>query len=281
MRTWTMPLLTMMIITGGCSIQEDNPWELVWSDEFTGEEIDSAKWKFDIGNGFHNENGDFIAGWGNSEKQYYTGRNVNARLENSSLIIEARREYYGDCAFTSAKLKTQGLFSQAYGKFEFRAKLPVGRGVWPALWLLPETHTYGGWAASGEIDIMEAKGSKPNKVSGAIHFGGGWPNNVYATEEYTLPNNERIDDFHVYALEWEPDEIRWYVDGALYQTQKDWYSLPAEGDMQRPFPAPFDQPFHVIINLAIGGHFDGDPDETTEFPAIMEVDYVRVYKKTT
>src|SRR5690606_12311308 len=157
------------------------------------------------------------------------------------------REMYGGMSFTSGKVKTHGLFAQTYGKFEFRAKLPVGQGLWPALWMMPAESKYGGWAASGEIDVMEAKGSRPGEVSGAIHFGGSSPRNVFAANEYALPDGGRIDEFHVYAVEWEPEEIRWYVDGELMQTQKSWYSLTPEGE-KRPYPAPFDQPFYLIMN---------------------------------
>jgi beta-glucanase (GH16 family) len=181
--------------------------------------------------------------------------------------------------YTSARLKTKGLFSRTYGRFEIRAKLPAGKGLWPAIWMLPEDNKYGAWAASGEIDIMEAKGSNPNAVSGTIHYGSVWPGNTYTEGKFEFPAGSTIEDFHVYALEWEPEAIRWYVDGELYQTQTKWYS----GSMVKtkdspPSPAPFDQPFHLLINLAVGGNFDGDPIDDVKFPAVMEVDYVRVFE---
>ncbi len=253
-------------------------WKLVWSDEFDGERIDEQKWTYDIGNGFTDGNGIYISGWGNSELQYYTSRDENVHVSDGALRITAIKESFEGHSYTSTRVKTKGLFSQTYGRFEIRARLPVGRGLWPAIWMLPEESEYGGWAASGEIDIMEAKGSLPDQTSGAIHYGGVWPNNTYTAAEQQLPSGELISDYHVYALEWEREEIRWYVDDVLFQTAKDWHSVNAEGE-RLPYPAPFDKPFHLLINLAIGGHFDGNPDDDTAFPAVMEVDYVRVYEK--
>ena len=181
------------------------------------------------------------------------------------------------------------LFNRKYGRFEFRAKLPTGQGIWPAIWLLPQSEKYGGWAASGEIDILEAKGQHPTIVQGTIHFGSRWPANTYLKQEFTLPDKGRIDAFHVYALEWSPGEIRWLVDGKLYATRNFWWScsdhegsrgLPPVNESElNSWPAPFDQPFFIVMNLAVGGKFAGNPDATTKFPAEMVVDYVRVYEK--
>ncbi len=259
--------------------QRSPEWRLVWSDEFEGERIDGQKWTYDEGNGFTRADGVYIEGWGNSELEYYTSRPENVHVSDGALRITAVKESYEGHSYTSARVKTKGLFSRTYGRFEIRARLPVGNGLWPAIWMLPEDSAYGGgWAASGEIDIMEAKGSLPDRISGAIHYGGVWPSNVYATAEHQLPDGARISDYHVYALEWEQEEIRWYVDGALFQTVKEWHSVDASGE-RLPYPAPFDRPFHLLINLAVGGHFDGNPDDGTVFPAVMEVDYVRVYEK--
>ena len=145
--------------------------------------------------------------------------------------------------------------------------------LWPAFWLLPQDFTYGGWAASGEIDVMEAVnlgGSGGNTVVGSIHYGGEWPNNVFSNNEYVVPADATAE-FHTYALEWDPTEMRWYVDDVLYSMQNSWSSTAA------PFPAPFDQPFYILFNVAVGGNWPGPPDQDTEFPVIMEVDYVRVY----
>ena len=270
-------------------------WKLVWSDEFDGQAIDKTKWDFDTGNGFYNYDANtWIGGWGNGELQYYTRRPDNAFVKDGMLHIRALKESYQGCGYTSARLKTRKkdgspLFSKKYGRFEFRARLPTGKGVWPALWMLPQNEKYGGWAASGEIDVMEAKGQEPNKVVGTLHFGSSWPANTLAGKDHVLPRAGTIADFHVYALEWEPGEIRWYVDGRLYSTQSFWWSSskkdggkgarPAREADLNPWPAPFDQPFYLVMNVAVGGGFPGNPDRTTVFPAEMLVDYVRVYDK--
>jgi beta-glucanase (GH16 family) len=181
------------------------------------------------------------------------------------------------------------LFAQTYGRFEFRAKLPTGKGVWPALWMLPAEEKYGGWASSGEIDVLEVRGHQPNKAIHTIHFGGRWPTNTEASTEYGLPGNGTVADFHVYAVEWEPGEIRWLVDNKVSATQSFWWSSvkskdekgtrPTRAEDLNPWPAPFDQPFVLIMNVAIGGRFPGKPDKSTTFPVEMRVDYVRVYEK--
>ncbi|WRP07167.1 carbohydrate binding domain-containing protein [Rossellomorea aquimaris] len=256
------------------------PWSLMWNDEFNQVEIDRSKWTFEIGNGFTDANGTFVPGWGNNEKQYYTDRPENARTEDGKLLITAKKEEYEGYSYTSARLKTKGLFSKAFGKFEMKASLPVGKGYWPAFWMLPEDDQYGGWAASGEIDILEAQGSNPHEAIGTIHYGETWPNNKYTGAHYAFENGSTIADEHVYSVEWEPGEIRWYVDGKLRQTQNNWYSKGTGTSANFTYPAPFDQPFHMLLNLAIGGNFDGDPTEDTMFPQSMDVDYVRVYDLT-
>ena len=137
--------------------------------------------------------------------------------------------------------------------------------------MLPTDDVYGGWAASGEIDIVELKGHEPDTVLGTLHYGKQWPDNTYSGDEFKLPSGTFFDDFHTFAIEWRPGRIDWFVDGEKYQTQRKWFS---EGG---PFPAPFDQQFHLLFNVAIGGHFVGDPDETTEFPQKMLIDSVKVY----
>jgi beta-glucanase (GH16 family) len=270
-------------------------WKLVWSDEFDGKNIDKAKWDFDIGNGFYNSVAkQWIGGWGNDELQYYTREPGNAWVKDGILHIRALKESRDGCGYTSARLKTRkrdgtALFRQKYGKFEFRAKLPTGKGIWPALWMLPQDDKYGPWASSGEIDVMEARGQQPNKVLGTIHYGSRWPMNAHAGKEYVLPRAGTIADFHVYAVEWEPGEIRWYVDGHPYATQSFWWSSsksdggkgvkPSKEADLNPWPAPFDQPFYLVMNVAVGGKFLGNPDKTTVFPVEMLVDYVRVYEK--
>ncbi|WDC85649.1 glycoside hydrolase family 16 protein [Caloramator sp. mosi_1] len=264
--------------------KKDN-WKLVWSDEFNGKELDLTKWGYDIGNALVDANGNKIAdGWGNNEKQYYTDSKNNVYVQDGKLKIIARKENVTDqfgttLNYTSGKIKTKGKYSKKYGRIEVKAKLPEGKGLWPAIWMLPEKDVYGGWAASGEIDIMEAWGSNTNKVAGTIHYGSSWPNNTYTGKEYLFPEGQSVSsDFHTYAIEWEPGEIRWYVDGNLYQVQNNWYSKDPNSGEKFSFPAPFDQEFYIILNLAVGGHWDGEPNENTVFPATMEVDYVRVYE---
>jgi beta-glucanase (GH16 family) len=162
-----------------------------------------------------------------------------------------------------------------YGRLDIRAKLPFGRGIWPAIWMLPTNNIYGGWAASGEIDIVELLGQEPNVIYGTIHYGGSWPKNVHSGDSYKLSEGNFSDEFHIFSLQWEPGEIRWYVDGEHYQTQTKWTT---ENGV---FPAPFDQSFHLILNVAVGGNWPGAPDETTTFPQRMMVDYVRVYEVVT
>ncbi|KGP91078.1 licheninase [Pontibacillus chungwhensis BH030062] len=265
--------------------QEATDWTLVWNDEFLTEEIDSDKWTYDIGNWIVDEDGNGVApGWGNNEQEYYTDSPENSYIEDGNLVIKAKKEkktdQFGSYDYTSAKLKTKGLFSKKYGKFEARMKLPEGQGYWPAFWMMPEDSVYGNWPVSGEIDIMEAAGNDTSTIGGTIHYGEEWPNNTYTGEEYHFPEGENYTDYHTYSIEWEPGEIRWYVDGELYQTLNKWFSKGTNEAANYTFPAPFDQEFYMILNLAVGGWYGGDVDETTEFPGQMEVDYVRVYELT-
>ena len=265
-------------------------WTLVWHDEFDGSDIDRAKWGFDLGNSLK-AGTTAIKGWGNDELEYYTDRRENAAVSGGELHIRALKESYQGCAYTSSRLVSRGLMARAYGRFEFRVRLPLGTGAWSALWMLPQDDAYGSWAASGEIDIMEARGQQPEKVLGTLHYGARWPKNTYQGREFTFPTPGGIDGYHVYALEWEPGAIRWYVDGALYADQSFWWSAsardpagngvaPAAAGELNAWPAPFDRPFYLIMNLAVGGRFLGNPDEHTPFPAEMTVDYVRVYERS-
>ncbi|WP_340004991.1 carbohydrate binding domain-containing protein [Paenibacillus sp. FSL K6-0276] len=253
-----------------------DPWTLVWGDEFNEGTIDPTKWTYDLGDGSQFNN----PGWGNNEKQWYTSDEKNVKVQDGNLIITARKEAKAGKEYTSSRIKTKGLFSKKYGKFEIRAKAPTGKGYWPAIWMLPENYKYGSWASSGEIDIMEGWGSRPNTVAGTIHYGAEWPNNVYSGKEYVFPGGSTIEQYHTYSMEWEPGEIRWYVDGELFSTKNDWYSLSNGQPANNAYPAPFNQEFHLLLNLAVGGNFDGDPTPETVFPKSMEVDYVRVYELT-
>jgi len=281
----------------GCSPQARTvpQWDLVWSDEFEGDAIDPAKWSFDVD----------CWGGGNNERQCYTDHSGNALLKDGSLVIRAHREKASGPAipfrlrkegekvpvatkpFTSARLVTRGKAAWRYGRIEVRAKLPQGQGTWPAIWMLPENDRYGGWAASGEIDILEAvnlgvpckscEGGRESKILGTLHFGGEWSNNKYASSEIEYPSV--LDGFHTYAIEWRQGAISWQVDGKLFATKQsaDW-STTGSSDPG----APFDQPFHLILNLAIGG---GLPESQNDkgvsfknFPKEMLIDWVRVYQ---
>lgn len=243
-------------------------WTLVWHDEFDGTALDSDKWSVQEGDGCDLG----ICGWGNDELQWYQG--ANAAVEDGHLTITARREAAGGKSYTSARLRTYGKGDWLYGRFEIRARLPTGQGIWPAIWMLPTQEVYGGWAASGEIDIMELVGHESATVHGTLHHGGPWPDNRSSGASYTLEAGTFAGDFHDFALEWTEGVIRWYVDGVLYQTQTEWMAVGA------PFPAPFDQRFHLLLNVAVGGTWPGSPDGTTRFPQTMEVDYVRVYQRS-
>ena len=231
--------------------------------------IDLTKWAFQTGDG--SQYG--IPGWGNNEAQYY--REENAFVKGGYLNIQLKNESFGGKFYTSARLWTNNLFSQTYGRFEASIKVPLGSGLWPAFWLLPDNTTYGTWAANGEIDIMEAKGRIPNQASGAIHYGGEWPRNTYTSGTYTFPEGQSINDFNVYAIEWEETEIRWYINDILYDQTSDWYSENGH------YPAPFNTDFYIILNLAVGGVFDGGilPNATIfDEEVLMQIAYVRVFQ---
>lgn len=248
-------------------IAQDLQWNPVWSDEFDGAALDYSKWETEV-NAF---------GGGNQELQIYTDRKENVRLEEGHLILEARRDHHEIAGtvreFSSGRIRSKHRGDWRYGKFEIRAKLPAGQGVWPAFWMMPTDDVYGPWAASGEIDILEFKGQEPNIVWGTLHYGKPWPNNQHSGTQHKLPKGNFTDDFHTFSIEWEEGVVRWYVDGVLYQTQEKWSSGGGE------YPAPFDQRFHLILNLAIGGGFVGNPDASTLFPRQFLVDYVRVFQR--
>ena len=279
-------IILLLICLTGCNksnsakkIQSPEGWNLVWNDEFNGNKIDTTKWDFQTGTG--SQYG--LEGWGNNELQYY--RKENASVKNGNLILEARKENYNGCVYTSARLRTvkddgTELFTKTYGRIEARIKMPSGNGLWPAFWLLPATTDYGTWASSGEIDILEAKGRLPNRVYGTVHFGQPWPGNKYSGGMYKFPNGETISDYHIYSLEWEPGVLRWLVDGNLYYETSQWWSLGAGESEPYTYPAPYDKPFYILLNFALGGNYDGGvAPEDYSFPAQMLVDYVRVYDK--
>jgi beta-glucanase (GH16 family) len=240
-------------------------WRLVWSDEFNGPDgsgVDPTKWVPETGGN----------GWGNNELEYYTDRTANAYLQNGSLVIQANQETFGNRSYTSARLKTQDKFAQKYGRFEARIKVPQGQGLWPAFWMLGDNINQPGfeWPNCGEIDIMENIGREPSIVHGTIH-GPGYSGGNGLGAPYTLPSGKFADDYHLFAFEWDPDAIRWYVDGNLYETH-----TPADVSGKTWV---FDHPFFIIMNVAVGGIWPGNPDATTVFPQKMLVDYVRVYER--
>ncbi|MBZ0295819.1 MAG: glycoside hydrolase family 16 protein [Anaerolineae bacterium] len=249
----------------------DEKWMLVWEDDFDGEEgdpINEENWTCEIGG----------QGWGNREWEYYTDRPENVSLNGESLlVINAQEEedfsegrcWYGNCKYTSARCITHDKFAVTYGRIEARIKVPFGQGIWPAFWMLGENFGEVGWPNSGEIDIMEFIGREPKTVYGTVHGPGysgadGVSGNIVLEEDIS-------DDFHVFAIEWEPEEIRWYLDGEEYH---------------RVTPASlhgsewvFDHDFFILLNLAVGGNWPGYPDDTTIFPQQLLVDYVRVYQQ--
>ena len=261
-------ILFLLFFTLALSGQE---WQLVWSDEFDGDSLDMSKWSYQTGTG--SEYG--LTDWGNNEEQYY--REENVVVADSVLTITAKQENYGGKSYTSGRIRTSDKGDWTYCRVEFRAKMPLGQGLWTAIWMLPTDSEYGGWAASGEIDIMEYLGSDPMKVHGTLHFGGQWPNNARKGASITSDAGSFAEEFHDFALEWEEGKMRWYVDGRYYQAQGqgDWWSEGQE------FPAPFNKRFHLLINLAVGGNWPGSPDASTEFPQELVVDYMRIYQKET
>jgi beta-glucanase (GH16 family) len=236
-------------------------WKLTWSDEFNGGRgaIDGSKWGFETGNN----------GWGNSELEFYTNRTDNAFVDGGgNLQIVARKESYGGSSYTSARITTAGHFGQTYGRIEARIKTPAGRGIWPAFWMLGTDIGSVGWPNCGEIDIMEAVidfSVNHGTIHGPGYSGGAGPTGTFQN------NGSLANDFHVYAVEWEPNQIRWYVDGNLYETRT---SADAHGNRW-----VFDHPFYLLLNVAVGGNWPGSPDGSTSFPQTMLVDYVRVFSR--
>ena len=256
-----------LVTADNSAVSPGDTLTLVWSDEFDGAQLDPETWFFEEGDG--SQYG--IPGWGNNELQWYLPN--SAQLENGLLVITAREEVSNGKNYTSARINTRDRFALRYGRIEARIRLPAGKGIWPAFWMLPQNNVYGGWAASGEIDIMEAVNlgvDGNNTVLGTIHYGGEWPGNTSSGAEYLAPMDAAAN-FHEYAIEWDPTEIRWYVDDVLYSMKNSWSSTGAA------FPAPFDQHFYLLLNVAVGGNWPGAPDTSTVFPVTMEVDYVRVY----
>ncbi|MEL7446347.1 MAG: glycoside hydrolase family 16 protein [Pseudomonadota bacterium] len=275
---------------------EEIGWQLVWQDEFNGTAVDRTKWSFDVD----------CWGGGNDERQCYRDDPRNASVRDGKLVITARRETHTGPAlpahmrkgadnpeatatkpYTSARLVTRGKAAWRYGRIEVRAKLPQGQGTWPAIWMLPEENRYGGWAASGEIDIMEAvnlgtdcedcPGGSESTILGTLHFGGPWPDNALDSSEMFAP--DVLDGFHTFGIVWAPGRIEWTFNGRVFARKNAdaWWSVNSKES-----EAPFDERFHLIINLAIGG---GLPERrglggvvSEGFPKKLEIDWVRVWK---
>jgi beta-glucanase (GH16 family) len=236
-------------------------YSLAWSDEFNGTSLDPSVWTFETGVG--------NSGWGNNELEYYTERSENLSLQNGKLVIHALKENYGSCAYTSARIKTQGKKEVKYGRIDIRAILPKGKGVWPALWMLGSNIGSVGWPASGEIDIMELLGQDPAKVYATLHYGTS-SSHGQKGNSYILSSGSFADQFHVFSLEWKQDQMKFYVDNNLFGT--------INKEDIGSYSYPFNAPFFFIFNVAVGGNWPGSPDATTYLPQWMIVDYVRVYQ---
>lgn len=262
--------LTAIIIASfaaGCEIEPvqklpERNYELVWSDEFEGDSgtlPDAAKWTYDLGTGQN--------GWGNNELQTYTNNPQNISLDGSGNLLITARKVNGN--YTSSRIKTQGLFTQQYGKIEARIKTPTGAGIWPAFWMLGENISTVSWPECGEIDIMEQKGKFSNITYGTIH-GPGYSGGQSISGPFALQNGRFDTDYYLYAVEWNSKKIDFFVNGYLYKR-----ITPNDA----PGKWVFNQPFFLILNVAVGGNFGGPPNANTPFPGIMSVDYVRVYKE--
>ncbi len=266
----TLLILSVFTFTG-CEVDqtqnlEDRNYSLTWSDEFdgaAGTAPDAGNWSYDVGTGDN--------GWGNQELQFYTERTDNVALDGQgNLVITAKRESFGGMPFTSGRIKTQGLFEQAYGRFEARLKTPFGPGMWPAFWLLGSNIDAVNWPQCGEIDVMELRGQQPNEIAGSVH-GPGYSAGDAVTKDFSLENEGRFDDdFYVYAIEWGEDYLDFFVDDFLYQR-----ITPDDVDGEWVF----NQPFFMLLNVAVGGTYVGFPTSETPFPQSMTIDYVRVYQE--
>ncbi|MCC5941731.1 MAG: glycoside hydrolase family 16 protein [Balneolaceae bacterium] len=244
----------------------EREWQLVWSDEFDDDELDMSKWSYQIGTGAS----EGLTGWGNNELQYYTDREENVFIEDGKLHIVAHREDYNGMRYTSGRLRTMNKGDWKYGRIEVRAKSPKGQGIWPAIWMLPTYNAYGGWPKSGEIDIMELVGHEPETIHGTVHFGPDWPHNRNIGTDVSLDEGTFADDFYTFSIEWKQNEIKWFLDDEHFFTV-------TPSDLS-PDNYPFNEDFHLLINLAVGGFWPGNPDQTTEFPQSFIIDYVRVYQ---
>jgi beta-glucanase (GH16 family) len=235
--------------------------QLVLAEEFdSGTAPNSSIWSYDIGTGSN--------GWGNNEFQYYTNRPQNIKIENGVLKITAIKEQFMGSGYTAARILTKGKFEQKYGRIEARIKMPLGKGLWPAFWMLGANSNTVIWPQCGEIDIMEYLGNNPTTIFGTVHGPGYYGGNA-VSKNYSLPNNRFDNDFHIFGIEWDENQINYYVDNVLYNQ-----ITPAKV----PGEWVFNQPFYIILNMAVGGNFPGPPNAETVFPQTMQIDYIRVYQ---
>ena len=251
------------------TVPELDGYTLLWNDEFDDDNLNMDIWNYEP----------HEPGWTNQELQEYTTSTDNVYLQDGRLIIKAIKTTNdgGSDYYTSGKITSQNKKDFTYGKVVVSAKVPRGQGLWPAIWMMPTVQEfYGEWPKCGEIDILEVLGNQVDTAYGTLHYG-----EPHAQQQgtYVLKEGTFADDFHEFSVEWEPGEMRWYIDGNLYKTVNDWFTA-VEGEEEKPYPAPFNQSFFVQLNLAVGGTWPGNPDETTDFSkAMFEVDYVRVYQK--
>ena len=304
-RTWDLELTVTVTGPEGPLVSEPietiltDPglWTLYWADEFEGDTLNYDYWHVQIGRGALYG----LTGWGNAELQFYRRENIAVRDGNLVITAMHHSTPQGGGApgpasvWTSGRLRTTGAAGATtlYGRIEASISLPIANGLWPAFWMMPqetvtgESTIYGGWAASGEIDIMEARGRQPDRTNGAIHFGGNWPNNVFTAGYYFFPNygygegQNNIRNFNTFAVEWEPGEIRWYVNDTMYMRQNRWHTRGANQQADFTYPAPFDQPFHILLNMAMGGMFDPsatlNPADFADGGLNKYVNYVRIW----
>ncbi|GEM_PF-1620636 len=246
-------LLSILTLFATALAQDKPGWKVIWADEFNDPTINTTKWSL------MNEAANV-----NSELEYYSNSAKNAFIDSGSLVLRAIKENVGGRNYSSAKLITRMKGDWLYGRIEVRARLNQGKGMWPAIWMMPTDNAYGGWPSSGEMDIMELLGHQPAKVYGTVHWNSG--GHQQSGSSKTLTTGTFADDYHVFGYEWEAGAQRWYIDDALYFST-------TKGQ-------PFDKRFYLILNVAVGGGWPGNPDNTTLFPNDMAVDYVRVYQKS-
>ena len=266
---------TENVDTSATDVSEDeiaipDGYHLVWHDEFNGTSLNEDDWNYE----------QHEVGWVNHELQEYIPSDEYAFVKDGELVIQPVKNVGedGKVSYASGRVNTQNKHDVKYGKIEARLKVPEGKGFLPAFWMMPQNEQYyGQWPKCGEIDIMEVLGDTTNTLYGTIHFGAP---HKQKQGTYTLANGDFASEYHVFAIEWEPGVIRWFVDGEQYFEESDWFT-GTNGNEERPYPAPFDQPFHVILNVAVGGDWPGDPSEDTVFDdrAAMKVDYVRIFQK--